>query len=1169
MMEKISAACAMEWSIQLEKGLRSKSPSQKIEAVLQIGPKLQQWSREPLITMAMTNMFGLVTGEDRLFANTILLRLADAFKNGDHIMRVNVLRIFLLELRQRRKMLKRYNGILTKQRVPNYVELLRRIKIVFDTGDVKSRALSLRVLGCWADLAKDSADVRFMILSCLDSCHTLEVKASLFAAGCFCELSEDFASFVLEVLVRMLTSSDTSSGVKQAAACAFSTMRASCFIMCRAYEAGKKLLLTSSEEEVKIGILYSLSKLASKSVLLFPQQVELLLSILDNGTVSNLAMKALKFLRSLVEEGILYLPDYVKFLKVLLHIVNNSEFPPNCQCDALKVLKKIFHCGSHRLHWRDMPEFVELVKVVEVVAQCQSTKKKLSALGLLVDISCNHVKVHQIMASQDRENNVYSVSEGNQLSYLPKHTALLLSDCLASLMKNVMKNVNDGVDISVYTSTLKQESQCLLNLGLHLLKEFPTLGPMVLERLQYLIEELLNFCGTQGKVIRMDVDPDDPSLSLCGSERFEDEGRHAICKEAVLCLFRFIAAWLERLDEAGEITTNICQNVNCLVEHIKESRVLEQDKCVIFSLVRQSRLIWDFLKCQGNTTCDMDKYVNDWIGSSRDCWLEHERLVLKFTKQMVMRTDFWGAYRTGKYAACHAAWFSATFTFGLLTKKVNSSCSYWLKSLALFAGAESEILLLIFPKLGHQLINWLQDKGDPTNTCGGAMEEVREVNLESNGRVDLCDYREKLSRAYNRVCSAEETLDCGTTSEGNLYFQRWFLSLRAEFLRALVDLLGHLILENFDEQGPSDGIGEPGYQALGEHLAAISFRLNRLAKELDLLATSFMNMDYKSFTSIARLALCCSVLAFCTAYAFFLPNKSSQDKNSSCAYLVEDLNLRLWEIDRSICMDLHVFFKSNGEFGGSATSFRTKMSTCGYRERAISTVSRFSILSILQLMEELRQVRDNEKLNQMSQAGLRLLFNIVRKVMYIPFQTPKYFFRMRPQMGAELFFFNADTQSSGGLSVLHGFHLSLNLCIQLKLPDCDLQVSKIFCIISAKPSDSVADGSGERKKQKKSTSKHWKTDVNLNDVLLLHLNEGLGKKQQRAGDSGNVVKSFVSFKPNERRQGFSTCLLDVSSFPEGCYVITWCSCCIDSKGSYWNLLPLNAGPVFTIYRKPY
>lgn len=178
-MERISAACAMEWSIELEKDLRSKKPGQAIEGIQRIGKRIQEWSKEPKPTMAVYNMFGLVTGEDRLFANTILLRLADAFRFGDRETRVSIVKVFLLELKSRdnKKMKGRqYRGILSKDRVQNHVELLKRVKIVFDTGDVDSKALALALFGCWAPFAKDSAHIRYLILSSMISSDVLQVR---------------------------------------------------------------------------------------------------------------------------------------------------------------------------------------------------------------------------------------------------------------------------------------------------------------------------------------------------------------------------------------------------------------------------------------------------------------------------------------------------------------------------------------------------------------------------------------------------------------------------------------------------------------------------------------------------------------------------------------------------------------------------------------------------------------------------------------------------------------------------------------------------------------------------------------------------------------------------------------------------------------------------------
>ena len=137
----------------------------RVESILRVGDRLEQWCDEPEPTMAVYSMYGLVPGEERLFANTILLRLADAFVSGDREVKRALISVF--------QRLKRRcgcaNGILSKARVSNPTELLKRMKVVFDGGDVESRAMALVMFGCWADFAKDSAHVRHLILSNLIS----------------------------------------------------------------------------------------------------------------------------------------------------------------------------------------------------------------------------------------------------------------------------------------------------------------------------------------------------------------------------------------------------------------------------------------------------------------------------------------------------------------------------------------------------------------------------------------------------------------------------------------------------------------------------------------------------------------------------------------------------------------------------------------------------------------------------------------------------------------------------------------------------------------------------------------------------------------------------------------------------------------------------------------
>lgn len=141
-----------------------------------MGQHLQRWSRELESGIASNAMFGLVPGEDELFANTILLRLADAFRGGDKEIRLSVVRAFLFERKHHNnRKHKQCKGLLSKARVANHSELLKRVKSVFNSGDSVSKALALVLFGCWADFANDNAQIRYLILSSLVSPHDCEV----------------------------------------------------------------------------------------------------------------------------------------------------------------------------------------------------------------------------------------------------------------------------------------------------------------------------------------------------------------------------------------------------------------------------------------------------------------------------------------------------------------------------------------------------------------------------------------------------------------------------------------------------------------------------------------------------------------------------------------------------------------------------------------------------------------------------------------------------------------------------------------------------------------------------------------------------------------------------------------------------------------------------------
>lgn len=64
----------------------------------------------------------------------------------------------------------------------------------------------------------------------------LQVRASLFAVGCFCEISDDFACITLEMLFNMMNSPAVSLPIKLAAAQVFAKFKCSYSVANKAYK---------------------------------------------------------------------------------------------------------------------------------------------------------------------------------------------------------------------------------------------------------------------------------------------------------------------------------------------------------------------------------------------------------------------------------------------------------------------------------------------------------------------------------------------------------------------------------------------------------------------------------------------------------------------------------------------------------------------------------------------------------------------------------------------------------------------------------------------------------------------------------------------------------------------------------------------------------------------
>ncbi|KAL3651055.1 hypothetical protein CASFOL_007458 [Castilleja foliolosa] len=1046
-MEKTPAAWAMDWSIQLEKSLRSKIPGKSIEALEEIGKQLNLWNSESDLSSAEYRMFGLIPGEDKLFLNAIFLRLADAFRLGNKQIKKAVVKLFLRIKKKRRKI--DGDGILSKGKLGNHLELLSRVKEVFDKGDSEDRALALLLFGAWAYFSKDCPDIRYTVLSSLVTGGVREVKAALFAAGCLSELSDDFANIFLEILMTMVLSLEVSSDVKLAGARAFGKLWCPFSVADKAYKlTGSNLLMDSSDDQFSALMLLSLSRIASRWMLLIPTQIELLTSFQSEERSLHLQTTSLKCYNVIFARGICTFPSSMGTVDNLFGILHRSDPHPTLQVEALRVLHKILLFNLSIITCPEVSEyFLKLLTVAKKVLKSSILSTRVLAVNVLTDIS------GKILGRVD----MVSGEAGRTLA----------SQVISFVLDHILDLVKPKADI--HQADFDAEVKCLVNTLFNLVEKHPYLHFLVLNNISLYIDKLM-------RMLNAVKDTEISDLS-----------------NLMLYLSKIIVSCLQRLVETDAETSQVLNALKLQSENICNCGYFGSHVSMSYFLLLH--LLSTFI-CMLHATEESISLSN-----------QSDKFTLDCAKNIISgRNNYWYLYKIGIKAACQGAWSTCAFIFEeLITAVESDSCSCWLKSLAWFSAAEKQI------------------------------QPFRLADIEN------------LVRASNTLLSARQILV--ESDRGNKFgFQTQFLTLRANTLKAVVDMIKLINTQS----------------SLVDSSMTVSFRMNKLAREFDLLLTSFIGMDKQSATCVSALALSCSLMAFTAGFAILAQNernsKLGKTEEPFLALLIEDLFGRSANIDcktrKNLLFLLKSFHSSKCCFSGSLQNRITY--TC-YEEVVLLELIEYSVGEILCLQNALNseQQDDGEAVSRVLNNGSQLLLNVISKLMMIPFRTPHHFFRVRSAVSSEIVAMNEDGQTIDGSSILSGSHLSLNLSFQLKntpVRGPPGPLNKVYCILNC---EGRAD----------SSEQDQVIGVDLNEKLLRYV---AGSAQTNHGlhcadpNDHLSVNECLCFELNERGRGFSTCLLDVSCFPAGSYRINWLSGCVDSGGSYWSILPVNSGPLFTV-----
>ncbi|TVU22305.1 hypothetical protein EJB05_31990 [Eragrostis curvula] len=917
-MEKVPAASAMDWSIELDRGLRSCNQATRVHALDAAGPRLRQLFASPAIPVPVAAAFGILPGEAHRFAETMLLRLAVEFRTGDGALRARIVRCLLAAGEC---------GALAGARVAEPDQLLRKVKAVYDIGNARDRSLALRMFGCLAGISKDSVHVRSLILSSLGASAVIEAKAALFAAGCICHLSEDFSYIILEVLRGLICSGDRN---RKFLAC--STLKVSFLTP----QVGKHMVVGTLEDVFKAELLSSLSRLASKSVILFSDQVQLLLRFMDRDSSSSMKSMALK----------------------LLPLVNDEDFTLQCKSDMLRILQKILCGKAPSIHDDNASELSKLLLATESSLHSSSSEMQSTAFEILVEIVCflkqakSDLPVTVLKSSTFAYTECQGITDSMSLTYdehLHNIIAAIMNHSISLINQVINKEgKNDTSRSTSLSSHLKKKYRQFFSLILKLVMCYPSASAIALDKLRWLLKELaqLNdggYCdvvtyaesfqtGAAFEELNASIDNVDLLAATIEASPFEID----ICKtkldstelkgtinepvmrDLILCALKCANACHDML---GNIS-NRCNLHACIKDLIG---CVHQHASQFWSTYETFHML--MCACGARNTCKSRESNQESVDSKQEpnifltpsVWIAQELCALRMTKMLIKKQKYWEAYRSSMYCCRTGLWFTSSFVFRKLADAFEpSSFSFWYKSLLLLSAQEIEMRLLLFPSATVKLVGELKIESDLSEDLYCAETDADDI---LTGSQKLHDYRAKITGICGRTFLANDALASNASSDCDFFFQRWFISLRSLFLEVLTDVLGILSAHSSAYEAREGELTVSG-ELLKDQVLALAYcslRLSDLAKSYDLLATSHMDMDHHSFSSIARLAFMCSFLAFCTAYSVDLSEVRSHveackfSKKFSHASILQDLQGRVDGSDRQIVSQLRQFMSTSDD----------------------------------------------------------------------------------------------------------------------------------------------------------------------------------------------------------------------------------------------------------------
>ncbi|TKR81168.1 hypothetical protein L596_015091 [Steinernema carpocapsae] len=268
-----------------------------------------------------------------VFVNAVLIRLAEAFRDGSNQLRLVIVRVI-------RECTSEFSLVTSND------EIVRKVIKVSHSNDDNARALMLQFTSAISQAVSENKQLHHLLLESLDTESHTELVATIDAVEHLCVYSVDFSHLVIGKISDMLLESKHSPVVKTRLIRVLSNFHGDFKTVSKAFDLGQRLIGDTSDRYNLAALISAMTRLAVKSRLTVERQLMLLLTEMEHSNGNQhylcLLLQNVKILAGLSQFWTIR--HLNKFLEMFSKYQPSNTNRVNAEwIEALEILS--YHCN--------------------------------------------------------------------------------------------------------------------------------------------------------------------------------------------------------------------------------------------------------------------------------------------------------------------------------------------------------------------------------------------------------------------------------------------------------------------------------------------------------------------------------------------------------------------------------------------------------------------------------------------------------------------------------------------------------------------------------------------------------------------------------------------------------------------------------------------------------